>query len=356
MASAVNPESPSADSCAAAASPPAGGDSVSSDTEARWQHVVAVVGAATGGAVWVSVVGSAVVGIRLQNAGLPVEPVVALMSAEHRFAIGAGYLVAPLVVGLVGYIADTVVIALWPPGPPPQRLPAAGGERPERKAWNPKRWWHWLRDRFAHRWDLLGHEPASERSWNPRRWWDRHHTPLSPDERWIWAGRTRSAVVVTVVGAVLAGLILQPEVWPLFVFQSTALLVIVLGAIRVYAHRPLDHHRWDERVIVFVLVIVGTGASALCYERLFGDAVFDVAHIQFKDGPTVGLEGGYVTTTETSVVLITRVTRARHDCPAVTAVRRDQIERIWIGPTELEVRGTACGADVDWPDLPADHG
>lgn len=39
---------------------------------------------------------------------MPIEPVVALMSAEHRFAIGAGILIAPLLAGLIGFLADWV--------------------------------------------------------------------------------------------------------------------------------------------------------------------------------------------------------------------------------------------------------
>ena len=66
-----------------------------SNPEASWQQVVAAVAAAAGGAAWVSTVGSAIVGLRLESVDLPVEATVALMSAEHRFVIGAGFLVAP---------------------------------------------------------------------------------------------------------------------------------------------------------------------------------------------------------------------------------------------------------------------
>jgi hypothetical protein len=67
---------------------------------------VAAVAAAAGGAAWVSAVGSGVVALRLREADLPVEPVVALMSTEHRFAIGAGILIAPLFAGLIGFLVD----------------------------------------------------------------------------------------------------------------------------------------------------------------------------------------------------------------------------------------------------------
>ena len=64
------------------------------------------VAAAAGGAAWVSAVGSGVVALRLRQADLPIEPVVALMSAEHRFAIGAGILIAPLLAGFIGFLVD----------------------------------------------------------------------------------------------------------------------------------------------------------------------------------------------------------------------------------------------------------
>ena len=71
-----------------------------------WRQVVTAVAAAAGGAAWVSAVGSGVVALRLRQADLPIEPVVALMSAEHRFAIGAGILIAPLLAGFFGFLVD----------------------------------------------------------------------------------------------------------------------------------------------------------------------------------------------------------------------------------------------------------
>ena len=55
-----------------------------------------------------STVGSGVVALRLREADLPTEPVVALMSTEHRFAIGAGILAAPLLAASIGFLADSV--------------------------------------------------------------------------------------------------------------------------------------------------------------------------------------------------------------------------------------------------------
>jgi hypothetical protein len=75
-------------------------------SDLQWKQVVAAVATAAGGAAWVSTVGSGVVALRLRQADLPIEPVVALMSAEHRFAIGAGILVAPLLAGFFGFVID----------------------------------------------------------------------------------------------------------------------------------------------------------------------------------------------------------------------------------------------------------
>jgi hypothetical protein len=75
----------------------------------KWQRVVTAVAAAAGGAAWVSAVGSGVVALRLREADLPTEPVVALMSTEHRFAIGAGILAAPLLAASIGFLADSVL-------------------------------------------------------------------------------------------------------------------------------------------------------------------------------------------------------------------------------------------------------
>jgi hypothetical protein len=75
-----------------------------------WEKVVAAVAGAAGGAAWVSAVGSGVVALRLRQADLPIEPVVALMSAEHRFAIGAGILILPLPAAFFGFLIDWLVV------------------------------------------------------------------------------------------------------------------------------------------------------------------------------------------------------------------------------------------------------
>jgi hypothetical protein len=75
-----------------------------------WREIASVVVGAFSGAAWVSTVGSGIVGIRLSNASLPSESVVALMSAEHRFVIGAGYLIVPLLAGVIVLLVDRVLI------------------------------------------------------------------------------------------------------------------------------------------------------------------------------------------------------------------------------------------------------
>jgi hypothetical protein len=247
------------------------------DTSASWQHVVALVAAAAGGAAWVSAIGSAVVGLRLENAELPVESVVALMSAEHRFAIGGGYLLVPMFVGLVGFAVD---------------------------------WW------------VTKREPTEMR-------------------------RREVAVVTIVAASVLGGLLIQPAVPFVFVLQSAALLLAVVAAIHLYRDRPPDHHRIDERLIVFVAVLVSAGAIALVHEQFFADATFDTADIRLTEGVTV--EGGYVTTTDTAVLLITSRIGG---CPTITAVRRDRIEQVRIGPGKLQVEmpdRQPCTRTVDFP-------
>jgi hypothetical protein len=44
--------------------------------------------------------------LRLGNADLPIEPVVALMSPEHRFAVGAAVLAGPLLAGFFAAFAE----------------------------------------------------------------------------------------------------------------------------------------------------------------------------------------------------------------------------------------------------------
>jgi hypothetical protein len=313
---------------AAASGEPA--SSVGDDGRVGWQHVVAVVAAAAGGAAWVSAVGSAIVGLRLDNAGLPVESVVALMSAEHRFAIGAGYLIAPLFVGLVGFAVDWLVIKRWHD----PRDTSAAPERGDADRDN--------QTRSEPAGGAAESKPANRKSGDP-----------STREHSLPAKRFWAAMLAIFAASLVGGLLIQPPAPLVFILQCAALLGIVLVALAVYRDRPRDHHRLDERVIVFVLVVVSAGAIALGYEQLFADATFDAADIRLREGATV--QGGYVTTTDTAVLLITRHS---NDCPAITAVRRDQIEQVSIGPTQVKVSlddPQFCTRTEEWRDPSADE-
>jgi hypothetical protein len=188
------------------------------------------------------------------------------MSAEHRFAIGGGYLLAVLLVGLVGFAVDWLVL----------------------KQAQPRR-----------------RRPAGARCRSSS------HFRAPPCLRSSWS---RS----------------------------------------VHRNLPDDHDRINERLIVFVSVLVSAGVIALGYEQLFADATFDTADIRLTEGVTV--EGVYITTTDTAVLLITRRTG---DCPTITAVRRDRIEQVRIGPSRLELGipdRELCTRTVDWRDFPAGGG
>lgn len=80
------------------------------EEDQSWRPIVSLVAGAVGGAAWVSTVGSGIVGIRLSKANLPSESVVALMSPEHRFVIGAGYLIVPLLAGGLVFLADILLV------------------------------------------------------------------------------------------------------------------------------------------------------------------------------------------------------------------------------------------------------
>jgi hypothetical protein len=91
----------------ASASPGAGADG--GDQSDFWEQVALAAATAAGSVAWVSLVGSGIMALRLRNAGLPVEPVVALMSPEHRFAVGAGILAGPLFAGAFAAFVDWAV-------------------------------------------------------------------------------------------------------------------------------------------------------------------------------------------------------------------------------------------------------
>jgi hypothetical protein len=227
-----------------------------------WQQVVTAVAAAAGGAAWVSAVGSGVVALRLRQADLPIEPVVALMSTEHRFAIGAGILVLPLFVGFIGFLADLALGSLT--------------------------------------------------GWPSRDTEDHHRRQLL-------------ALITVLVGVALMYFVLKPP-FETFVFAGVAVAVVVPVAFEVLQHTKLETRAFYERLAVFLSVLVAAGAGAILAES-FGSPSFDETKITIRDRPSP-VRGGYITSTEHSVVVSTR-------CEVIEAVPRDRIERISVGPDEV---------------------
>lgn len=78
-------------------------------------------------------------------------------------------------------------------------------------------------------------------------------------------------------------------------------------------------------------VLVAAGAGAIVAE-VFRSPSFDETKITLRDQPAP-ITGGYITSTEHSVVLSPR-------CEVIEAVPRDQIQRISVGPDE--VRRSHC--------------
>jgi hypothetical protein len=223
-------------------------------SDVSWRQVVAAVAAAAGGAAWVSAVGSGVVALRLRQADLPIEPVVALMSPEHRFAVGAGILVAPLLAGFIGFLVD------W-----------AFGKR-------------------------------------------------------VGRGKRQVAAAGTVLAAAaLVYFLLQPPIKTLL-FESVAVAIAVPVAFQFLPREPEERHGFTERLVVFLSVLAAAGAGAVLAET-FGSPSFDEAQITLRDQPVL-VTGGYITSTEQSVVL-------SPNCEVIEAVPRDQIARITVGPGEV---------------------
>lgn len=210
--------------------------------DVKWQQVVTAVAAAAGGAAWVSAVGSGVVALRLREADLPTEPVVALMSTEHRFAIGAGILAAPLLAASIGFLADSV----WA-----------------------------SEDRVAER-----------------------------EDKQIQIRRLRQglAVVFVVLGLVLVYYVLRPPLETL-ALEGLAVVAAVAVALELLPDDADTRHGFKERVAIFLAVLVGAGVGAIIAESLESPS-FDEARITIRDQSVV--TGGYITSTDNAVVLTTR--------------------------------------------------
>jgi hypothetical protein len=265
---------------------PAGGANGASDPFG-WQSILAAVAAAAGSAAWVSAVGSAVMGARLDNAGMPVESVISLMPAEQRFAIGVSHLLAPLFVGLLGFLAD---------------------------------------------WALTSH---------------RIKTNWSAPDRWIRRMvRPALAAVTIVIGAWVGNLLLEPPSLTLYMLQLAVIVIAVAAVSWFGATRGTSA---SERGTVFVLVLVLAGVMAFGFE-VRQDPQFDFAAVRFHDSRGAPVAGYYVTTTSAAVLLITLGDEDDPQrCPATTRLRRisalpvGDIDRVWIGPrTETFDLGVYC--------------
>jgi MFS family permease len=186
---------------------------------------------------------------------LPVEPVVALMSAEHRFALGAGLLIAPLLAGLIGFLAD------------------------------------WVSCGDVQKVTLLG--------------------------------RQLRAVVAVLLGAAVVFFVLKPP-WETFLAESLAVAIALPFAFHLLNNKPETRHSFRERLVVFLAVLGATGAGAILAEAMLRAPSFDEARVTVRD-QSEPVTGGYITSTEHSVVLAT-------SCELIQAVPRDLIVGITVGP------------------------
>ncbi len=281
----------------------------------------------------------------------------ALMSAEHRFVIGAGYLIGPLFVGLVGFLVDWFVIQKdRPQGEPRSEAresapPLVGGV--DSRSLSPRRVVATEANKPESPGVASGKGAGHERF---GRYGAHAREVLRHPWRSLTKNRTGAAVGSVAASTVFGIVLLQPPEKRVFVVQSVALFLVVLAAIGHSNRHPSHHHRLDERVAVFTLVLVLAGAIALVYEQRFAPTVFDDAQVRLRDS-TDPVQGGYITTTDTAVLLITHGDHKGVACPMITAVRRDQIQRVWVGPGKLKVVKSEACAQSERPllDVPSDR-
>jgi Na+/proline symporter len=215
------------------------------------------------------------VALRLREAELPIEPVVALMSTEHRFAIGAGILAAPLLAASIGFLADTV---------------------------------------------LTTTDKVVQREENAR---DTRETEKAAKQ--IRRLRQGLAVITVVLGLVLVYYVLRPPLETL-ALEGLAVVAAVAIAFELLPDDADKRHGFGERIVIFLAVLVGAGVGAIIAES-FETPTFDEARITIREKGVV--TGGYITSTDHAVVLSTK-------CEVIEAVPRDRIERISVGPGEVE--------------------
>jgi hypothetical protein len=265
--------------------PKGGTASSAADGPLDWQSILAAVAAAAGSAAWVSAVGSAVMGARLDNAGMPIESVVSMMPPEQRFALGVSHLLAPLFVGLLGFLVD---------------------------------------------WALTAHRTKARRSGTPK-----DQTAQPP---WARRGaRPVMAAATIVVGAWIGDRLLEPPSLTLYIMQLAAIGIAVTA---VWWFGPKHGTTVNERGAVFVLVLVLAGVIAFAFE-VRQEPQFDFAAVRFQDSDEKPVAGYYVTTTTAWVLLITLGSEDNAErCPRTTDLRRitafaaSDIDTVWIGPRE----------------------
>jgi hypothetical protein len=216
-------------------------DDHTQDKDDFWRQVVVGAATAAGSVAWVSAIGSGIMALRLGNAHLPIEPVVALMSPEHRFAVGAGILAGPLLAGFFAALVDWFVCT--------------------RRTIDTRH-----RQHLALLTIVLS-APVGYAVLRP--------PPL------IFVAQV-AAVVVTVTIA-LAHLPVERHI-----------------SGRVIP--PVAPHSFRERVIVFLAVLVSAGAVSVVAERI-GPTRFDVASITVRDSADP-VEGGYITSTDYAVLVV----------------------------------------------------
>jgi multisubunit Na+/H+ antiporter MnhB subunit len=134
------------------------------------------------------------------------------------------------------------------------------------------------------------------------------------------------AVVTVLLGLVLVYYVLKPPLETL-ALEGLAVVAAVAIAFEFLPDEAEKRHGFQERVAIFLAVLVGAGVGAIIAES-FETPSFDEAKITIRDDQSV-VTGGYITSTDHAVVLSTR-------CEVIEAVPRDRIERISVGPGEIK--------------------
>jgi hypothetical protein len=129
---------------------------------------------------------------------------------------------------------------------------------------------------------------------------------------------------------VLVYFVLKPR-FETIAFAGGAVVLVVPAVLELLHREGSPTRGFYEQLAVLLSVLVAAGAGAIVAEA-FGSPSFDETEITIRD-QQAPITGGYITSTEHSVVITPR-------CGVVEAVPRDRIERIRVGPGE--VRPTHC--------------